>query len=146
MSQDSVLTDSCRVLVVDDEPALRESMRIFLRTAFEVSTAASVDEAMGLLRDEPAPRVIILDMNMPVKDGLQGLREIKPAFPGIPVLILSGYVDDETLKNAQELGAAGFMRKPFDLIELLNTIKDFAVRSKTQMTDRQAKVASAISH
>ena len=153
MSHDSLSTedddDPCRVLVIDDEPALRDSMRIFLRTAYEVSTAASVDEAMAVLREQPAPKVIILDMNMPEKDGLQGLREIKPAFPGIPVLILSGYVDDETLKNAQELGAAGFMRKPFDLAELLNTIKDFASRSQPQQsqttTARQAKVASAIS-
>ena len=130
------------ILVIDDEPALRESMRIFLRTAFEVTTTGSVDEAMAVLRKEPTPSVIILDMSMPKKDGLQGLREIKPEFPNIPVLILSGYIDDETLKQSQEFGAAGFMRKPFDLIELLNTAKDLADHHQDPKTLRESQVAS----
>ena len=112
------------VLVVDDEPVLRESLRLFLRSHCDVSCAASVDEATELLRSQPF-KLVIMDINMPVKDGIQGLREIRPLWPDIPVLILTGFADGETVTEAMELGARGVLKKPFDLMEMLGTVRSY---------------------
>lgn len=112
------------ILVIDDEPGLRESMRIFLQSRYKVTVVESVDRGLDRLREEN-PRMVILDMSMPVKDGLQGLREICPLRPDLPILILTGYADEATLKEAMQLGARGFMKKPFDLVEMLGVIEQY---------------------
>ncbi len=131
------------ILVIDDERSLRESMRIFLQSTYRVHTAACVDDGVAFLQRQK-PAAVILDLSMPGKDGLQGLREIKPAFPNVPVLILTGYADDETHETALQLGAAGFMRKPFELVDMLSTIAEL-VESSKQLSGRETKPAALAS-
>ena len=112
------------VLVVDDEPVLRESLRLFLRSHCEVACAASVDEAVSLLEASEFS-LVIMDINMPVKDGIQGLREMHPRWPELPILILTGFADGDTVSEAMELGAKGVLKKPFDLMEMLGTVRSY---------------------
>ncbi|MEM7383835.1 MAG: response regulator [Verrucomicrobiota bacterium] len=114
------------ILVIDDEMALRETMRMFLGSDFRVLVAESVDEGLARMK-ENQPGLILLDLNMPEKDGFQGLREIKPAYPDIPVLILTGYADRRMEESALELGAETVLRKPFDLQEMLKVLKQHFV-------------------
>ena len=109
-----------RILLVDDDPALRT----LLRTTFEVADV-DVDEAAGAddacrRIDEARPSVIVLDVNMPGTNGLDLCRQLKasPQTSAIPVILLTGG-SDEVAAEAKRLGADAFLRKPFSPLELL---------------------------
>jgi response regulator RpfG family c-di-GMP phosphodiesterase len=109
-----------RILLVDDDPALRT----LLRTTFEVADvdvveADGADAARRRIRSAP-PDVIVLDVNMPGTTGLELCAELKadPATSGIPVILLTGSTGG-TAAAAKRVGAEAFLRKPFSPLELL---------------------------
>ena len=111
---------SASIIVVDDEPDVAELFRQRFRRESRQGTyvmhfAASGEEALELLGGgiEPGVIVILSDINMPGMDGLQLLGEIKERFPGLPVMMVTAYGDDER-RRAGELGAAEFLTKPVD--------------------------------
>jgi response regulator RpfG family c-di-GMP phosphodiesterase len=109
-----------RILLVDDDPALRTLLRTTFEVAdVEVTDAASADEARRAI-DRSRPSVIVLDVNMPGKTGLELCRELKddPATHDIPVVLLTGS-EGGTDAAAKEAGANAFVRKPFSPLELL---------------------------
>jgi diguanylate cyclase (GGDEF)-like protein len=116
-----------RLLVVDDDPALR----ILLRTTFEV-VDIEVDEAdsADLAREriaERRPDVVVLDVSMPGTDGLTFCRELKanPATAHIGVVLLTGS-EGGTERAAEASGADAFLRKPFSPLDLLNAVERLA--------------------
>jgi diguanylate cyclase (GGDEF)-like protein len=116
-----------RLLVVDDDPALR----ILLRTTFEV-VDIEVDEAdsADLARERIAqrrPDVVVLDVSMPGTDGLTFCRELKanPATAHIGVVLLTGS-EGGTESAAEASGADAFLRKPFSPLDLLNAVERLA--------------------
>src|SRR5712691_5331840 len=77
-----------RVLVVDDEPGVRESVRILLSSDYDVATVASGDAALdAILRERP--HLVLLDIIMPGMDGMELLERIRATDPGLPVVILT---------------------------------------------------------
>jgi CheY-like chemotaxis protein len=118
---------SVSILVVDDEPDVAEMFRQRFRREARNGTyvmhfACSGREALDKLAAgiEPQPIVILSDINMPVMDGLELLREIKTRRPGLPVMMVTAYGDDERRRLAGEYGAAEFITKPVDF-DLLKT-------------------------
>jgi len=116
---------SASIVVVDDEPDVAELFRQRFRREARQGTyvmhfAASGEEALQLLSGgiEPGVIVILSDINMPDMDGLQLLGEIKERFPGLPVMMVTAYGDDERRRRAGELGAAEFLTKPVDFDRL----------------------------
>ena len=109
------------VLIVDDDPALRKALTVFLKLQFAVFSAGSVDEAMEVLEDSGADAVL-LDYRMPGKDGLVALPEIREKFEGIPVVMLTGYGDSALFEKAKSLGASGCLKKPIDLMDVLSAL------------------------
>ena len=112
-----------RVLVVDDDPATREYMRISLEAeGYRVDEAGNADEGLAVIERE-TPDLIMLDVLMPNVDGWELLRRIQErhGVGGIPVLMFSGAVD--AAGEAASRGAQGFMRKPFDPSELIAQAK-----------------------
>jgi two-component system response regulator (stage 0 sporulation protein F) len=112
---------SVSILVVDDEPDVADLFRQRFRREVREDTyvmhfANSGDAALGLLSDgiEPQLIVILSDINMPGMDGLQLLGEIKQHFPGIQVMMVTAYGDDERRRRASDLGATEFLTKPVD--------------------------------
>ena len=111
------------ILLVDDDSIDRE---LFMDAIAKVSTACSVSEAEGgnealeFLKVAPHPNLIILDLNMPLKDGRETLREIKSSrhFRHIPVVILSTSNSHIDVLEAYESGACLFMEKPHDFDQL----------------------------
>jgi response regulator RpfG family c-di-GMP phosphodiesterase len=116
-----------RILLVDDDPALR----VLLRTTFEVADVDVVEaeDAAGALREirRAKPSVIVLDVNMPVRSGLELCRELKddPEWRDIPVVLLTGS-DGGTSAAAKQAGADAFVRKPFSPLELLSVAERLA--------------------
>jgi CheY-like chemotaxis protein len=118
---------SVSIMVVDDEPDVAEMFRQRFRREARNGTyvmhfANSGKEALDKLATgiEPQLIVILSDINMPVMDGLELLREIKTRRPDLPVMMVTAYGDDERRRRAGEYGAAEFITKPvdFDLLKI----------------------------
>jgi len=106
-----------KLLIVDDDPHLLESLRVVFGGLYEVSAAASAEEAAGsLARQEPD--VMLLDVILPGINGVDFLRMVREIYPQLPVVMISGAASIRPVMNALELGAADFIRKPFDIDEL----------------------------
>ncbi len=107
------------ILVADDERDMRRFLSSQLRPAFRVLEAVDGRQAMELAVQEK-PELILLDMMMPEKDGLQVCRELRelPATEGVPIILLTARVDEETKLVALSSGANDFLVKPFSTTEL----------------------------
>jgi signal transduction histidine kinase len=117
-----------RVLVVDDELGPRESLRFLLKKEFEVICVDTVDEGIASARKHQ-PELIILDIRMPGKTGIQGLREIREVDPFVSVIMLTGFGALETAQEAIRLGATDYLKKPFDAQEMLATVRRYVQRT-----------------
>lgn len=118
------MTDPARVLVVDDEPAVRTIAREALRRAgFAVVLAESGDEALKVV-DGDAGRinVVLLDMTMPGLSGTDTLRAIHAVAPDLPVVVTSGYPEPDVAALCSGSGFAGFLQKPFSPSALVTMI------------------------
>jgi two-component system, response regulator, stage 0 sporulation protein F len=116
---------SVSILVVDDEPDVAELFRQRFRREARDGTyvmhfASSGEGALEQLTEgiEPTLIVILSDINMPGMDGLTLLGAIKERFPGLPVMMVTAYGDDERRRRASELGAFEFLTKPVDFDHL----------------------------
>jgi two-component system response regulator AtoC len=106
-----------RVLIVDDEPSVRESVRMLLKEAYEPVAVASAPEALSQLATGPVD-VVLLDIVMPGIDGLQLLEEVRARHPTLPVVMLTATNTVKTAVGAMKLGAFDYLTKPFDVDEL----------------------------
>jgi two-component system NtrC family response regulator len=106
------------VIICDDEDLIRWSLSEHLSTeGFDVALAGNGEECLKLAV-ETAPDAIVLDLKMPVMDGLTCLRKIREQGLEIPVLVLTAFGGIETAIEATQLGAAAYLIKPFDLREV----------------------------
>jgi DNA-binding NtrC family response regulator len=107
-----------KVLVVDDDPAIVNLLGSFLRgRAYQVVTASDGAEAVRKVKLEH-PGIVLLDLNMPGKGGLEVLDEIKNYDHGIGVIVITGLSDPGIGREALKKGAFDFLTKPFDLRHL----------------------------
>jgi two-component system OmpR family response regulator len=126
------MMSNLKLLLVDDEQEFLEPMAARLaRRRIPCATALSGQDALLLLRNEPFSCAIV-DVRMPVMDGLELLRSIRKDFPEIPVILLTGHASVEIGVQAMELGAFDYLMKPVDLDELLDTVRR-AVEETTLM-------------
>jgi CheY-like chemotaxis protein len=110
-----------RILVIDDEQVVRDSLKkILRREGHEVLTAADGIEGLTLWREHGAA-VVILDIHMPRSDGIETLVQLRAVQPSLPVIVISGGDQSRTLGllgDAKLLGATRTLAKPFSLSEL----------------------------
>jgi signal transduction histidine kinase len=126
------------VLVIDDERGPRESLRIVLKTKYRVVCADSVDSGVELLKQE-SPDVIIMDIRMPGKSGIEGLRAIRALDSHAAVIMLTGFGALETAQEAIRLGATDYLKKPFDVHEIQEIIQRYMGRTQVERRRRQAQ-------
>jgi CheY-like chemotaxis protein len=112
---------STYVVVVDDEPDVesmfRQHFRRDLRSGrFVMEFALSAQSALKQMRAIPDPSLILIlsDINMPGMTGLEMLPKVKKERPNVPVIMITAYGDEATIKKAAELGADGLLPKPID--------------------------------
>ncbi|MCP3983180.1 MAG: sigma-54-dependent Fis family transcriptional regulator [bacterium] len=114
----TLLTETFRVLVIDDDPGIREYLDALLeRHGYEVFTAGSGEEALDGL-SKTRPDLVTLDVVLDGMDGIETLRRLKKRLPDVPVVMLSGHGHARTIVEAMQLGASDFLRKPFEVEEL----------------------------
>jgi len=119
-----------RVLLVEDDPAMAQSVELMLKTAGMVVDATDLGEdglEIGKLYDYD---IIILDLGLPDMDGLEVLRRLRDARVETPVLILSGLTESEMKVKGLGTGADDYLTKPFDKQELLARIQAIVRRSQ----------------
>lgn len=106
-----------KILIVDDEVSVRDSLRMIFKKDYQVIMAGSAEEAIIKVKSEE-PDLIFLDIIMPEKDGMQALKEIRGMHPQIPVIMLTATKTLKTAVEAMKLGAYDYITKPFDVEEL----------------------------
>ncbi|HXP77172.1 MAG TPA: response regulator [Stellaceae bacterium] len=113
-----------RILLVDDDAAVRDSIAMVLEGAgFQVDQADQGATGMRLLR-EHEPDLVITDILMPQKEGIETIREIRTMLPQTPIVAISGSAEPRAdyLKMAQTFGASAVLAKPFDPMVLLDLV------------------------
>ena len=146
-SESEAVTTGAKVLVVDDDPQIREVLRIALGQAgFEVAEAA--DGAAGLKEAGKGPDLVVLDIGLPERDGLDVCRELRRTSQ-VPVLFLTARDDEVDRIVGLELGADDYVTKPFSATELRSKIevatfapRDFVVAEGYVGPDRRHRKAS----
>lgn len=115
-----------KILVCEDNPiALKAIAFTLTKSGFEVLQAVDGDRGVEILRQEEVD-MVITDINMPYTKGLELVRYVNTKLKRkIPVIIISGITLEETKEHARELGAAGYLTKPFDPGVLLRMVRSF---------------------
>jgi DNA-binding NarL/FixJ family response regulator len=114
-----------RVLLVDDQTIVCEGLRVVLGAHPNVEVAGVAYDGEQALRQVEAlqPDLVLMDLKMPVMNGVQATREIRARNPAIPVLVLTTYDDDEWVIDAIRAGAAGYLLKDSGAEELVAAIE-----------------------
>ena len=120
------------ILIVEDEPSIRQILRHFLRSEYQVMEATSVAEAIALAHFH-RPDLVLLDLNLEEShDGLQVCRILRgdpdPALARVPIVMLTGSVREADIAAALAAGADGYVRKPFNSSSLLILVRTYLAR------------------
>lgn len=113
------------LLVIDDEPFIGRIVQLeFERGPYQVSVAADGDEGLAFLRAHPDVDLVLLDLNMPIRSGLDVLEEARrePALARVPFVVLTAAGQSAYAQRARALGAAAFLTKPFSPKKLLRQV------------------------
>jgi len=109
-----------KILIIDDESEICKMVTEFLFDAgYTASYELNGPDGLARIQKDP-PSLVILDIAMPGMNGFEVMRAIHQQFPALPVVILTGQSDTETVKKTAELGASEFLAKPIHLETLLN--------------------------
>jgi two-component system, chemotaxis family, chemotaxis protein CheY len=114
-----------KILVVDDEDHVRKYLGLILRQTFEsvvVTEAANGDDAIAAYQREK-PSLVLLDVNMPVRDGISTLREICTLNPDAVILMMTSLANRQTVEEAMQIGATYYIRKDTPRAEISAALK-----------------------
>jgi signal transduction histidine kinase/ActR/RegA family two-component response regulator len=125
-----IMQKNKKVLIVDDEEMLRELLaEQLVDVGYAVYEASNGVEAIEVLKrlcaEQTQIDAVVLDMNMPKMDGAKAFAEIRTLFPKMPILIATGYAEDDVVRQLQQTGTSAVLVKPYDadiLLEKLNTM------------------------
>lgn len=137
------MPDRLRIMLVDDQPMARRGFALMLRRSSNLTVtveASNGQEAINLLtasRSEaaPLPDVILMDVRMPVLDGIETTRQITRAFPSVKVLVLTTYDEDDYAFGALTAGASGYLLKDVRTPDLIAAVEAVA-RGEAILTPR----------
>jgi len=128
-----------RILIVDDEKNLRWSLRIALEEQLhDVEEAPSGEDCLEVLRAQSMD-LVFLDVRLPGRDGMDILQEIRRTHADTIVVMMSAYGEDESPSEALRMGAYYFLRKPFELKDVIALVEDAMVNIETAREARNAR-------
>jgi heterodisulfide reductase subunit A len=117
------------ILIVDDEPIVRESIRDWLKDAgYVVATAETGEEALEMIKKQDFG-FLILDIRLPGRTGISILREVKKFKPEIKSVIITAYPTSELAAEAKELGAIDYLIKPIAPDDLERLIRETLLKT-----------------
>jgi DNA-binding NtrC family response regulator len=109
------------ILIVDDEFGVRESLKMILKSHYEINTAPDGEEALKTIQEREI-HLITLDLNMPKLSGIETLKAIRKIDNKVPVIIITGYGTEKDQKEALLYGASDFIFKPFNTRKIICVI------------------------
>jgi DNA-binding NarL/FixJ family response regulator len=114
-----------RIVIADDHELIREGIKKIIRSSRDMRIVGEAADIEGTIRlaEEHAPDILILDINLPGHDGLEGLEQVRRRFPGMSILILSMYPEERFAIRALKTGAAGYITKAMAAEELVKAIR-----------------------
>jgi len=121
------------ILIIDDESDIRESIKnTFARESYQITVAENGVEGLARIK-ECSPQIVMLDLRMPIMDGIEMLHQLHPK-PEDPyaVIVLTGHGDDEAIKQCYDLGVHAFLRKPFNIYELRGLVRHILALKLTE--------------
>ncbi len=139
--------EKIRLLIVDDQALFLESLSTFLRNyAADIEVVGLARNGVEALEKAAAlhPDIVLMDVHMPVMDGVEATGKLIASQPGVRILILSTYDVDDYVRRALKLGAAGYLLKdisPTELIASIRALKSGAVQISPQIV---AKLMSSV--
>jgi DNA-binding NarL/FixJ family response regulator len=139
-------TRSLRVVVADDQASVREGLVLLLGLMPDidvVGAAANGEEALQLVADRH-PDAILLDLHMPILDGIETTREIATHHPHVAIVILTTYADDDSVLAALRAGARSYLTKDADRTDIAHALHSAAAGLSVLDADVQAALIAAI--
>ena len=111
-----------KVLIVDDQSGIRRLLtEYFKHEGWRPVEATNGQEALDLLPENPD--VILLDIKMPVMDGIDCLTRLRQSHPDLPVIVMTAYGELEVMQQAEDLGISAKVLKPFDVVALRDMVQ-----------------------
>jgi two-component system nitrogen regulation response regulator NtrX len=139
-------TMKARILVIDDEPAIRDSLKMILEyEGYEFVGAPSGADGIAQIERE-VPDLVFLDVKMPGMDGIEALTRIKAIAETLPVVMISGHATRETAFQAAKLGAYGFIEKPLSSEDVLLQIRNGLEQGRLRNENRELRLNVEIKH
>ena len=119
------MAESIRVLIVDDHAIVREGQRALIDTEPGMAVVGEANDGFEAVKlaDSLQPDVILLDLHMPRKDGIEAIEEIKAENPEARILVLTSFTEDEKVYAAIKAGAMGYLLKDSSPQEILKAIR-----------------------
>jgi len=128
-----------RILLVDDEAGIRTSLtRVLADEGYQVDAVETGEKALDRLRGERF-QLVLLDVWLPGKDGLEVLEEIRQAGMDVPVLMISGHASIDTAVKATKLGAFDFIEKPLSIEKITLTVRNALRQRRLEQRNRQLR-------
>jgi len=141
--------DTLNVLILDDEADFAEELQEFLQLRqFEVATAFNPEQGFTALRKKPYD-LLILDIRLPGRDGLDILKQVRTLYPTMEVIMISGHGDMDTVIKAMRCGAIDYLRKPFRHVDIQLAIERtrkylYLQKRVKQMEDRNSLISGEL--
>jgi DNA-binding NtrC family response regulator len=120
-----------KILLTDDEkPFVDTLMKRLKKRDVDIVAAYNGQEALDRLSEDSSIEVVILDIKMPVMDGMTALKEIKTRYPLVEVIMLTGHATVETGIDGMKEGAFDYLMKPCDMDQLILKVQEAAARKR----------------
>lgn len=125
-------TNAIRVLIADDHAIVREGLKQILADTKDIMVAGEAENGLEAIKTSRSckPQVLLLDISMPDRSGIEVLKQIKKESPGIAVLMLSMHREDQYAIRSLKAGASGYLNKQSAPAELVNAIRQVAAGKK----------------
>ena len=134
-----------KILLVDDDKELRTDFKLWYEE-YDITEAASAQEALDVLKKPNELDLVIMDVQMPGMDGLTALEKIKAAAPGKSVIIMTGYSTKETAIHALTGKADNYIEKPFNLKTMRAAIEKELSRSRGEARPEEMDLKEKVEH
>src|SRR5580698_847901 len=130
-----------RILVIDDEASIRESLQTLLEMeGFSIETANDGEEGLRKLERQTYD-LVLLDLALPGRDGIEILRDIHARLPSLPVIMITAYGAVANVVDAIHTGASNFVQKPWDNEKLLADIRAAVGKARVEQENEQLRRA-----